>query len=81
MERGGGTQVRVMRGGSKRAGPELIGWEQHCEHGWADEGNAEQVWRQRQTPESTQKRQHRGMILAAALPFQNTLFSTAHLVM
>lgn len=31
--------LRVIRGGSKRAGKVLIGREEHWEQSWADEGN------------------------------------------
>lgn len=34
---------RGMRGGTERAGQELIGLEEHWEQGWDNEGNAAQV--------------------------------------
>ena len=46
MESGGETQVRGVSGGNKRAGKELISWEEHWEHGWAIEGDAAQVFRE-----------------------------------
>lgn len=42
-----------------KGGGQLMGWEEHWEQGWADQGNAVQVWRESRQERRTQTQDER----------------------